>query len=116
MIFVLLPAPEQGSDQPGKARSVDIEILLKRIKKKLLFPTILNMLMPEVEAILPMRICRGKFRFRQKIALLFMLFLKRRSRIRAVKHELMKISIVTDGISNDVRDVFRTVVFQTDNG
>ena len=69
--------------------------------------------MSEIEFVLAVNV--GQIDSVQHPSLLGHLLIKRRSRYRRVQHELMKVSVMRDGIFNFFRDVVAGVMFQAND-
>ena len=72
--------------------------------------------MPEIESILSVGVGMREFGRIDERFLRFVLFIQRRAGIGGIKHELVKIGLVTDRMVNNLTHVFRPVMFHADDG
>jgi len=77
MVLVSLPAVQCCTDKSGKLGPVDLEIPLKCVDQVLFLLAVLDVLVPEIEAILSVGVCSGKFRFRKKRAVCQVVLIQR---------------------------------------
>src|SRR5439155_11448997 len=110
VVLVALPALEHGLAHALKTRSIALRIAPERQIQEPLGILARDCAMPEVEFVLPMDI--GEVNVRQQPTLSGHFLIKWRPRNRRVKHELMKVGLVTDRGFNFLDDVVWRVVLE----
>ncbi|OPZ95236.1 MAG: hypothetical protein BWY71_02303 [Planctomycetes bacterium ADurb.Bin412] len=115
-MFVSLSARQRRAKNPQQAGPVYLEIALKCFQQHFRLHAGRNMGMPVVKPVLPVRIGQGALCFVENQSSGFQFPVERGTGKWHVKHELVEVRVVANGVVNGFIDIFRSVVFQADDG
>ena len=112
--FVALPSGQQRARNAVQTRAIGLEIAPERPIKKAFRVVTRDGGVLEIELELAVNV--GVVHVAQHASLIRHLLIQRRARHRSVQHELMKVSVVGNGVLNFGDDVVRGVMLEPDNG